>query len=328
MNAIPSVLREVSVRIRPIAALSAVAVAAFLLAGCSSSPSTPVASPSASAADLCAAAASGGAAVKAVKVTGDVGSEASATFDKPLSVTKIQREVVKEGSGQKVKAGDLIEYALTAYNIETGAKLGAVGYGKGEVLPSQISADSPLGQVFGCAPVGTRVVAAFPGSETAPGEVYVLDLLSVVPAKAWGTDQSSTVTGMPDVKLAKNGEPSISIPKGATAPTETKIAVLKKGDGETVAQGDQVLVQYKGVLWPTGKEFDSSWQRGTPASFQTTGIVKGFQKALEGQTVGSQVLVVIPPADGYGNTAQGQIPANSTLVFVVDILGTQHQTAQ
>ena len=315
-------------RIRPIAALSAAAVAALLLAGCSSSP-TPTASPSASAgADLCSAVAAGGDAVKAVKVTGDVGSEASATFDKPLSVSKIQRTVVTEGTGKKVKAGDLVQYALTAYNTETGAKLGSVGYKKGEVLPSQISADSPLGQVFGCAPVGTRVVAAFPSTETAPGEVYVLDLLKVVPAKAWGADQSASTAGLPTVKLAKDGEPSISMPKGATAPTETKIVTLKKGDGETVASGDQVLVQYKGVLWNDGKEFDSSWKRGTPASFQTTGVVKGFQKALEGQTVGSQVLVVIPPADGYGSTAQGSIPANSTLVFVVDILGTQHTTSQ
>jgi peptidylprolyl isomerase len=315
MTSIPcSSFREVSVRIRPIAALSAAAVAALLLAGCSSSP-TPTASPSASAAaDLCSSVASGGDAVKAVKVTGDVGSEASATFDKPLSVSKIQRTVVTQGTGQKVKAGDLVQYALTAYNTETGAKLGSVGYKKGEVLPSQISADSPLGQVFGCAPVGTRVVAAFPSTETAPGEVYVLDLLKVVPAKAWGADQSASTAGLPTVKLAKDGEPSI--------------VTLKKGDGETVASGDQVLVQYKGVLWPDGKEFDSSWKRGTPASFQTTGVVKGFQKALEGQTVGSQVLVVIPPADGYGTTAQGSIPANSTLVFVVDILGTQHTTSQ
>jgi FKBP-type peptidyl-prolyl cis-trans isomerase len=318
------------VRIRPIAALSAAALAALLLAGCSSSPA-PTASPSPSAsaaADLCSAAAAGGDAVKTVKVTGDVGSEATATFNKPLTVSKIQRTVITEGTGKKVKAGDLVQYALTAYNTETGAKLGSVGYKKGEVLPSQISADSPLGQVFGCAPVGTRVVAAFPSSETAPGEVYVLDLLKVVPAKAWGADQSSSTGGMPTVKLAKDGEPSIAIPKGTTAPTQTKIVTLKKGDGATVASGDQVLVQYKGVLWSDGKEFDSSWKRGTPASFQTTGVVKGFQKALEGQTVGSQVIVVIPPAEGYGTKAQGAIPANSTLVFVVDILGTQHTTTQ
>lgn len=89
--------------------------------------------------------------------------------------------------------------------------------------------------------------------------------------------------------------------------------MLKQGDGPTVASGDFVIVQYRGVTWADGKEFDSSWKRGAPAQFQTTGVVTGFKKALEGQKVGSQVLVVIPPAEGYGDKASGSIPpAGST----------------
>ena len=84
-------------------------------------------------------------------------------------------------------------------------------------------------------------------------------------------------------------------------------------------------MQYTGVKWSDGSVFDSSWENGAPASFQTTGVVDGFRQALEGQTVGSQVLVVIPPALGYG---EGEINdddlVGETLVFVVDILGTQH----
>ena len=64
--------------------------------------------------------------------------------------------------------------------------------------------------------------------------------------------------------------------------------------------GDTVLVHYTGVKWSDGTVFDSSWERGAPASFATTGVVEGFKQALEGQTVGSQVLVVIPPEFGYG----------------------------
>ena len=80
--------------------------------------------------------------------------------------------------------------------------------------------------------------------------------------------------------------------------------MLKQGDGEVVQPGDTVTVQYKGVLWRNGEMFDSSWSRGAPASFQTTGVVKGFQKALEGQKVGSQVIAIVPPADGYGTQGQ------------------------
>jgi peptidylprolyl isomerase len=130
--------------------------------------------------------------------------------------------------------------------------------------------------------------------------------------------------GPADGALADNGAPTITLP-GGDAPTETTLETLKKGDGYTVQSGDTVLVQYTGVRWSDGETFDSTWDKGgVPTSFSTTGVVAGFQKALEGQTVGSQVLVVIPPKDGYG---EGDINANDlkgeTLVFVVDIIGAQ-----
>jgi hypothetical protein len=315
------------VRIRSVVVLSVTALAALTLAGCSSSGS-PSASPSSSAsADLCSAKVKAGAASDSIKVSGDVGKEATATFDKPLDVTALQSTVVTEGKGDKLKSGDLVQFALTEFNAETGAKNGAIGQSEGALLPQQISASSVLGQVLGCATVGTRVVATIPGDETNPASVDVVDVIKTVPSAAWGTPQDPK-SGFPTVKLAKNGEPTITIPKGAKAPTATEMETLKKGDGATVASGDTVLVQYTGVLWDTGKVFDSSWKNGSPAQFTTTGVVKGFGKALEGATVGSQVLVVIPPADGYGDQAQGSIPANSTLVFVVDVLGVQHAAAQ
>ena len=91
--------------------------------------------------------------------------------------------------------------------------------------------------------------------------------------------------------------------------------------------GDTVRIHYTGTL-KDGSVFDSSWEAGTPASFQTTGVVDGFRQALEGQTVGSQVVVVIPPAAGYGEEGSSDNElAGETLVFVVDILGTQHAAA-
>ena len=68
--------------------------------------------------------------------------------------------------------------------------------------------------------------------------------------------------------------------------------------------------------------FDSSWTRKSPATFAigTGNVIPGWDKGLVGKKVGSRVLLVVPPADGYGAQGQGQIPANATLVFVVDIL--------
>lgn len=311
-------------RIRPVAALSAVAFSAVLLAGCASSTPEATTSPSAPAvADLCAAAAPSGAASDAVTVDGEVGEESTATFETPLEITELQTTVVEEGSGDPAEAGELVTYALTAFSADTGEQLGSIGYGEDPVLPAQISPDNPIGQVLGCATPGTRVVATFPPSDPNAGEVYVFDFLEVVPGAAWGEPQEP-VDGMPTVTLADDGAPTIELP-GGDAPTEVELEVLKKGDGATVEPGDTVLVQYTGVKWSDGSVFDSSWESGAPASFQTTGVVDGFRQALEGQTVGSQVVVVIPPEFGYG---EGEINdadlVGETLVFVVDILGTQH----
>jgi peptidylprolyl isomerase len=216
-----------------------------------------------------------------------------------------------------------VTYALTAFNSETGEKLGSIGYGEDPVLPVQISPDNPVGQILGCAAPGTRVVVAYPPADPNPGQVYVFDFIATVPNAAWG-EQQEPVAGMPEVTLADDGAPTIEIPDG-DAPADLELATLKKGDGAVVASGDTVLVQYIGVKWSDGTVFDSSWENGAPASFQTTGVVDGFRQALEGQTVGSQVLVVIPPALGYGEAGSSDNElAGETLVFVVDILGTQH----
>jgi peptidylprolyl isomerase len=106
--------------------------------------------------------------------------------------------------------------------------------------------------------------------------------------------------------------------------------VLKAGNGPVVEDGDTVVVQYTGVLWDDNSVFDSSWDKGTsgaPATFTvSTGedaqVIPGFSKAIIGQKVGSQLGVIIPPSEGYGEAGAGQtIPGNATLFFVVDILG-------
>lgn len=317
-------------RLRPLVAVSVAAVSVILLASCSgSNGATASGSPTAApAADLCDAQVSSGAAADAVTVSGDAGAAPTLSFTAPIQIDKLQAKTIDKGSGTPVTAGQFISYAMTAYDAETGQKLGDIGYKPGQLLPAQISASSPLGQVLGCGAPGERVVATFPASEQGAAQVYVVDLLGIVPSAAWGAEQAP-VAGMPTVSLADNGAPTITLP-GGNPPTETQIATLKKGDGATVQSGDQVLVQYTGVRWSDGKTFDSTWDKGgVPTSFTTTGVVPGFRKALEGQTVGSQVLVTMPPADGYG---EGEINTNDlkgeTLVFVVDILGAQTSAAQ
>ncbi len=107
-----------------------------------------------------------------------------------------------------------------------------------------------------------------------------------------------------------------------TAPTSLVVQPLIQGTGAKVASGQTVVVNYSVWLWD-GTKFDSSWDRGATFPVQNIGqaqVIDGWNQGLVGQTVGSQVLLVVPPSLGYGATAQGSIPANSTLVFVVDIL--------
>ncbi|MFP3465226.1 FKBP-type peptidyl-prolyl cis-trans isomerase [Leifsonia sp. SIMBA_070] len=321
-----------------IKALTATATAALLVAGlaaCSSSAApTSSATP---AANACQNVKSGSAS-NSVKVTGDFGATPKVTFDSPLKATDMERTVVITGTGAEAKGGSTADIALAAYNGTTGKELTAAQGFDGSA-PATVQVDDKafvpgLVRAVECLKVGSRVVLTSPAKDafgnadlsqlslTAKDSVvFVADVVDLPPTRATGKSVAPTA-GMPTVKLnAKTGEPNITIPK-ADPPTETKIALLKQGDGETVQPGDTVTVQYKGVLWRNGAMFDSSWSRGAPASFQTTGVVAGFKKALEGQKVGSQVIAVVPPADGYGSAGSGDVKATDTMVFVVDILKT------
>ena len=91
-------------------------------------------------------------------------------------------------------------------------------------------------------------------------------------------------------------------------------------------KGQLLIAQYEGVIWRNDKVFDSTWKNGTPAGFEigVGQVVKGWDDGLVGKRVGSQVVLVVPPADGYGKSGSSTagIKGTDTLVFVVDILGT------
>lgn len=97
-----------------------------------------------------------------------------------------------------------------------------------------------------------------------------------------------------------------------------------EGDGAVVAEDNTVTVCYLGVNGRTGERFDSSFDRGKPASFAANGVIAGFQKALVGQKVGSSVGVAIAPQDGYttGNPDAGIQPGD-TLIFSIKILAAK-----
>ncbi|MFC9699079.1 FKBP-type peptidyl-prolyl cis-trans isomerase [Streptomyces sp. NPDC056943] len=124
-------------------------------------------------------------------------------------------------------------------------------------------------------------------------------------------------------------KPEVEVPEG-DAPTELTVRDLVVGDGAEAKPGTVVRVHYVGVTFETGKEFDASWDRGEPFKFAVGGgrVIKGWDRGVRGMRVGGRREIVVPPRLGYGKQSPSPlIPANSTLVFVVDLIDAYSSTA-
>ena len=111
---------------------------------------------------------------------------------------------------------------------------------------------------------------------------------------------------------------------GTEPPNELQVEDLVVGDGEPASPGDLLSVQYVGVRWSDGGEFDASWERGQPLEFQLGAgrVIAGWEQGLEGMRVGGRRVITIPPELAYGDRgAGGAIGPGETLVFVVDLQG-------
>jgi peptidylprolyl isomerase len=310
---------------------AAVACAALigLLAGCASSQdsSTDPSGSSSSATDN----------VDNIGVTGPQDGKPTVTFTAPFSVDKTQKKVLNKGSGPTVLSGERVSVDYLGLN-GTDAKEFDSSYGKG-VASFVMDANSVLkgfhdglvGQT-----VGSRVLLAIPpadgyGVQGVPSAgigptdtlVFVVTIRDAkkVLSRAEGTPVPPK-PGLPTVKLAANGKPTITIPSGA-APANLVVQPLIVGKGPKVTKGQVITVQYTGMIWPGGKVFDSSWGKA-PASFAIGSgrVITGWDQGLVGQPVGSQILLVVPPDKGYGaaGNTQAGIKGTDTLIFVVDIL--------
>jgi FKBP-type peptidyl-prolyl cis-trans isomerase len=326
--------------------LSSLAAAGLLLSlvGCGSSGETssePECTPTAS-----------GSASDAVEVTGGGDDALAATFPQPTSAgDATQRTVVTEGDAEGMVAvdGSTVSASLAVYNGTSGVQIDELTATQDFVLEDPLFAG--IQDALRCSVAGDVVAAVIPPAEAFGDQgvpeislaatdslVFIAEVTDVtetvsaspspsstveVLPRADGADQPAT-PGLPTVTLADDGAPTIAIPDAA-APADLQIAVLKQGEGAEVADGATVTVHYTGVVWETGEVFDSSWTRGEPTAFPTDGVIPGFSAALVGQKVGSQVIAVIPPAEGYGDAPPegSPITATSTLVFVVDILAVQ-----
>jgi peptidylprolyl isomerase len=245
-------------------------------------------------------------------------------------------KTLSDGDGAEVQTGDLIVVDYLGVRWENGETFDSsferspAGFsiGTGAVIPGW---DSGLVGVN----VGSRVMLVVPPDQaygdTPPGDpiqagdtlVFVVDVLGVHTGDetAKGEPAPTEDDSLPYVSITPK-EPEIVIPPGDPSNRLITIPVVI-GNGPKVEKGDTVVVQYKGVVWRTGKEFDSSWSRGAPfaTAIGTGAVIPGWDKGIVGQRVGSRVMLVVPPKEGYGNAGNGKIKGTDTMVFAVDILG-------
>ena len=314
-------------RAAPIALASA---AALLLAGCAGSATPPEASETPAAAE-CMDVASGPVS-EGVTVEGEFAGSPTATFTTPVEATELERTIAIEGDGEETVAGETINVVVTAFSGTSG-----------EVVFSQpaplTAGEESVFEAFragiDCVPLGSRTVTVAPaatlygeaGNEAigvAPGEtlVIVMDVVEVQEPLA----PSEWTENVPEVEFGAEGEsPTVTIPDVEPS-TELQVHVIEEGDGDTVAAGDSVTLQYQGISWDTGEVFDESYARGEPATFPTDGVIQGFGAALVGQKVGTKLIVTIPPELAYGTDPAAHDLGGQTLVFLVEIEGTEQAT--
>jgi FKBP-type peptidyl-prolyl cis-trans isomerase len=276
----------------------------------------------------------------AVKVTGAFGALPGVSIPKASPGAALLTKTLIQGAGTPLTASDSLVGNFALYDWKgTTSKLVSSTYTSGS--PALLSGQMLPGleKALRGQKEGSRVLAVIPPADGfGPGGnpqigvggtdtlVFVIDMVAVLgnTEGAAGAQVSSGGGGLPTVTVTPGKAPTVKVP-AAKPPARLTVKTLAQGTGAKVATGDYVVVQYTGVVWETGKVFDSSWSRSAPFAF-TIGkgqVVKGWDNGLVGQSAGSRVLLSIPPADGYGATppSGSGIGKTDTMIFVVDILG-------
>lgn len=281
---------------------------------------------------------SGGSGLSSVEIEGEPGSNPDVTWDGELEADEIETDVVAEGDGDGIETGDQVlahiwigngftqEMAFSTYDAQ-----------QPQLLTVDEAQLSPLflagleGQK-----VGSRVAIAA-SAETAFGPsgnpqlkignkdtvLTIIDVISTIEDRPEGKDQKAP-SWVPSLEGDEEAPTGFDF-AGTPQPTDSlRTAVLVQGDGPPVEKGQTMAVNYLGQVYGGKKPFDESYT-AQPTSFPIGigQVVEGWDQALVGQTVGSRVVLAIPPDLGYGKEGNPDagIKGTDTLYFVVDILG-------
>lgn len=323
--------------------VAAVASSLALLAACGGGedPTASGASPSASPSGSPSASASPSATkasvkpsdnLDAIKVTGGFGKEPKISFKAPWVIDKTRAKVLSEGDGPTLKEGTTVTVDYYGVNGRTGKKFDD-SFSRGQPATFSLAQVVPgFSKGLTGQKQGSRVLIAMPGSdgydagggspqagiEVGDTLIFVVDVVAAPLNGPEGT-KVDPKAGLPTV-ADKDGVPEVTIPK-SDPPAKLTVQPIIKGKGAKVQASDTITFNYRWYTWD-GKLLEDSYKMGVQ-QYQLAGLLPGMAKGLAGQTVGSRVLLIVPPADGYpdGN-ASPKIEKDTTLVLVVDLLFT------
>src|SRR5674476_400873 len=310
---------------------SSTAVASALTAHRSSAVPSPAASSSSASSPAVTANP-----LDAITVGGTVAAPTLRFSHKPLNVTTTTAKILTPGTGAELTKANAILFNYVLVNGNDGKQVES-SFGK-QAAGMDLSSASllpGLGKGLTGQKIGSRLLLAIPPSDAfgAQGNaqagfgatdtvVFLIDLVSASTPLTTATGVAvPPKAGLPTATVVGAQAAQVTVPKSAP-PAKLVVQPLIKGAGPVVQSGQNIKVNYTGVLW-NGKKFDASADHGSSFDTQIGAgkVITGWDKGLVGQTVGSRVLLVVPPAEGYG--AKGSPPLigpKDTLVFVVDIL--------
>ena len=253
---------------------------------------------------------------EAVEVVGELGAVPTVTFDVPLVVEEESVTTVIDGGGAPIAEGAPVLVDWVAFDGSSGDVTSETYTTAPQVLShTEDSMGEDLYGVLGDAGFGDRLLVLEPTAGVAGVPGSAVTVLDVRAPRASG-DPVPPRAGLPTVTLAEDGAPTVTLP-GTPPPADLQQQVLIKGAGEQVAADSELLIQYTAVNWTDGAVRATTWGPGLqPELRQMSGAITGIQEGLLDQTVGSQVLLVVPPDKAYGD---------DTVVLVVDILAVVHE---
>ncbi len=306
-------------------------LACVVLAACGSSKPAASASSSSS---------SSAGANTSVTATGSFGQLPKVSIPKAKAGSKLTVRTLIQGTGATYTKSDALGANFVLYFWSgTSSSQKASTFGSSPTLIPSATLPGLETALVG-QKIGSRVLAVVPpalgygasgnsqlGVPAHTTLVFVIDLLKAYPNTAGVTGKQVSDGGgtLPTVSAKAGSAPTLTFPS-SSPPSGLVTTTLIKGTGPKIVNGDYVIAQYVGYIWRTKKVFGSSWASGSPFGFvigaSPEQVIPGWDKGLVGQTVGSRVMLSIPPADGYGSAGQSSagIKGTDTLVFVVDLI--------